>query len=471
MARRFEFCDWALLAAFLIVALVGTWNRALMVNDGAYWLSVTWLGDAWDLYFNQVTGRSVSLFALFGPAWALRRAFDPSAGIHLVVGHLLYFAAPLCLWLVLRAVEPSRVFSRLYLAVTLAMIFFPTEGIPAAGIWMIWIALIADTTRSARQLIVITLGFALALAFTHPVAAGMSLLYLAAGGALTYFNRPFPRHTLAPAAAMTILLLAGYALTSHLFPPTNPSFIAMQDGTRRDYLDPIWMLATIVLFPMLGALWLLLLAPSVGQLGPRWRPTPRLLSIIGIVGLWFAANATSVHLYLFARFTASYILAVAVALALAGPAAEWLARARRPLLWCAAITAVAAVSYNIDIFLFNRFIRQHLVPGVVDVDRQASLAWPRHVGRGLFEMRLYFKWAAGADYVRDVVVPDYESYRQILAFISFFQSDRQSVLYHQLPRTHWIPFECPALDRAVARARDDDDRRFLVFLRENYCVP
>ncbi len=471
MARRFELCDVALLAAFVIVALIGTWNRALMINDGAYWLTVTWLGDAWDLYFKQVIGREVSEFLAFGPAWAFRWAFDPSARTHIVVGHLLYFATPLCLWLVLRAVEPSRLFSRLYLAAMLALIYFPTEVMTASGLWMIWIALLAGAPRPARQVVVITLGFGLLLIFTHPAAAAMSLLYLATGGALTFFRRPFPRHTLKPAAAMTLLVVVGYLLTSRLFPPTNPSFIAMQAETGDQYVDPLWLYTTIVLFPMLGALWLLLLAPGVAQVAPRWRLGSLGATIIGVIGLWFAANATSVHLFLFARFTVSYILAVAVALALAGPSGEWLAHARRPLAWCAAITSVAALSYNVDIVLFDRFVERHLVPGVTDVDQQASMDWPKPTTRVLFEPRWYFKWAAGADYVRDVVMPDYERYRQILAFVSFFQSDRQSVLYHQLPRTHWIPFECAPLDRAAARARDDADRRFLVLLRENYCVP
>lgn len=471
MPRRFDLCDRALLAAFLIVVGVGTCNRVLLVNDGAYFLSVIWLGDAWDLYFNQFGGRALALLAMFGPAWALRWAFTPSADIHLVVGHLLYFAAPLCLWLALRAAEPSRVFSRLYLSAMLTLIYFPSEMIVAVGLWMVWSALIADAARAPWQVIVITLGFALVLAFTHPVTAMMSLLYLAVGGALTAFGRPFPRHTLKPAAAMTILLLLGYVLTSHLLPSTNPSIIAMQSASSSDYLDPIWMLATIALFPMLGALWLLLMAPGVRQLGARWRLPASGAAILGVLGLWFAANGTSLYTYLFTRYTLSSVLTVALALSLAGPAAEWLTRARGPLLWCAVITTVAALSYNVDIFLLRRFVDQHLVPGVIDVDRQASMAWPRPVGRGLFETRQYFKWGAGPDYVRDVVVPDYEPYRQVLAFISFFQSDRQSVLYHQLPRTHWIPFECAPLDRAVARAHDDADRRFLVFLRGNYCVP
>jgi hypothetical protein len=471
MAKRFELCDGALLGAFLIIALVGTWNRALMINDGAYWLAVTWLGDAWDLYFKQVVGREVSEFLAFGPAWAFRWAFDPSARTHIVVGHLLYFATPLCLWLALRTVEPSRLFSRLYLAAMLALIYFPTEVMTASGLWMIWIALLAGAPRPARQVVAITLGFALLLAFTHPAAAAMSLLYLATGGALTFLGRPFPRHTLIPAAAMTILVVAGYVLTSRLFPPTNPSFIAMQAETGDQYVDLLWLYSTVVLFPMLSALWLLLLAPGMAQVAPRWRLSALGAAIIGVIGLWFAANATTVHLFLFARFTVSYILAVAVALALAGPTEAWLAHARRPLFWCAAITSVAAFSYNVDIFLFNRFVERHLVPGVTDVDRQASMAWPRPSTRGLFETRWYFKWAAGVDYTRDVVMPDYERYRQILAFVSFFQSDRRSVLFHHLPqKNHWIPFECAPLDRAVARAHDDDDRRFLVFLRENYCV-
>src|SRR6202012_6048471 len=151
------------------------WNRVLLVNDGAYFLSVTWLGDAWDLYFNQFVGRSISLLMAFGPAWALRWAVEPSAGIYIVVGHLLFFAVPLCLWLAVRWVEPSRIHSRLYLAAMLALIYFPSEIIPAAGLWMIWIASIA-TPRPARQVIGVTLAFALVLAFTHPAAAMMSLL-------------------------------------------------------------------------------------------------------------------------------------------------------------------------------------------------------------------------------------------------------------------------------------------------------
>jgi hypothetical protein len=460
MTRRLDLPDWALLAAFIAIAIVGSLNHVLLVNDGAYFLSVTWLGDAWDLYFNQFVGRALSLLLAFGPAWALRAAAAPSAKLFLLAAHLLYFAVPLILWLVLRAVETVRVYSRLYLAAMLVLVYFPTELIAASGLWMIWMALI---TRRAGSVALTTIGFAVPLAFAHPTAATMSLLYACVGGILVLLGRPFPRHTLAPAAAMALLLLAAYVATSHLWPSTNPTIIAMQGASSRDYLDPVWMATTLALFPMLAATWLLLLAPC--------RPLPSwVIAAIGVIGLWFAANATSLYTYLFARHTVSHVLALALALALATPPQDWLARAHRPLVWCAAIAAAAALSYNVDIFLFGRFVDRHLAAGVTDVDREAATPWPKPVGRGLFEKRFYFKWAAGADYVRDVVMPDYERYRQVLAFISFFRSDRQSVLFHRLPQGHWVPFECAAVERAEARAHDDADRRFLAFLGGYYCV-
>ena len=41
-------------------------------SHGAFLLSVGWLGDAWDLYFNQLSERSVSTMVSFGPAWLAR---------------------------------------------------------------------------------------------------------------------------------------------------------------------------------------------------------------------------------------------------------------------------------------------------------------------------------------------------------------------------------------------------------------
>ena len=254
--------DIALLAAFLLIAGLGIWTNCLLFNDGAVLLSVGWLGDAWDLYFNQIAGRAVSTFATFGPAWAIRRAFDLSPGAYMVLAHTLYFAVPLGVWLVIRAVEPMRAFSRLYLATTLVLINFPSELIVGIGLWTIWVALLADPARSIRQTTVATLGLGLAMAFTHPSTAAMSLIFLIIGLVRTRFGRPFPRGVIVAAATMTALLLAAYALTSTFLPPTNPSIVDALGIGRYDYVDLAWMVVTLFIFPMLPALWLLQLAPG-----------------------------------------------------------------------------------------------------------------------------------------------------------------------------------------------------------------
>ena len=468
MTRTLDRIDLALLAAFLFIALLGTSTRCLLVNDGAFLLSAGWLGDAWDLYFNQIATRAVSTLVTFGPAWAARWAFGLSAGAYIVLVHALYFAAFLGLWLAIFMVEPHRVFSRLYLAIMLAIVYFPSETLVGIGLWMLWAAIVADPARSRAAAIVATLCFAPFLAFTHPVTASMSLIYLAVGGALVAFGRPFPRQTLLPTALMTVLLVAGYFVTSALFPPSNPTFATMNETAKYDYVDPVWMLATLGVFPMIAVLWLLLLAPGLDSAALRWR-LPRLaILVLAAVGLWFAANGTSLLTYLFARHSATHVLALALTLALAGPAV-WLVQARTPLMSFAAIIAVAGISYNIDLILFGRFIDQRLVPGVVDVDKPSPAADQRK--RTSASTNTYFKWAEGSDYVHDVVAPNYQRYPHSLAFYSFFRSDRRSVLFHDVPTRFWMPYECPALDRALARARDDLDRQFLTFLRENYCVP
>ena len=114
--------SWALLAAYLLAAALGTWQSCLLVTDGAVFLSSVWLGSAWDLFFDQIAGRAVSTFFQFGLAWLLRPAFGSSTQGFLAVAHILYFAAPLVLWLVVRAVEPQRIYSRLLLAITLPLI-------------------------------------------------------------------------------------------------------------------------------------------------------------------------------------------------------------------------------------------------------------------------------------------------------------------------------------------------------------
>jgi hypothetical protein len=267
---------------------------------------------------------------------------------------------------------------------------------------------------------------------------------------------------------MTVLLLAAYLFTSAFLPPTNPSIIDALSVGRYDHIDPAWLAATLWLFPILAILWLLLLAPAAEGMSSQWRIPASVIAIVGIVGLWFAANGTSLLTPIFARHSAMHVLALAAALASTMPL--WSLHARRPLMWLAAITAVAAVSYNVDLWLFGRFVDRHLEAGVINVDDAGRPKWPLQRTRQAIDTSLFFKWAAKPDYLRDVVLPDYQRYYQALAFYSFFRSDRRSVLFRRMLPRQWVPFECAATDRALARARDDLDRQFLTFLRENYCV-
>ena len=90
---------------------------------------------------------------------------------------------------------------------------------------------------------------------------------------------------------------------------------------------------------------------------------------------------------------------------------------------------------------------------------------------GPYGIRGTFKYAAGADYQRDVVVPMYDWYRVTLAFYSYFRSDRTSVMFHRLgQRGDWIPFECGPLERARGLPHDERDQAFLAFLADRYCV-
>jgi hypothetical protein len=226
-----------------------------------------------------------------------------------------------------------------------------------------------------------------------------------------------------------------------------------------------------VAFPVLAALWFLLVAPGLEGVGLRSRIVRPAIIIMAVVGLWFAANGTSLLTYLFARHSATHVFALALALALASPALQWLERARRPLMLYATIMAVAAISYNVDLVLFGRFVDRHLTAGLADVDKLPPSEWPRLRQRAPIDASTFFKWQAAPDYVRDVVVPDYQRYIHSLAFYSFFRSGRRAVLFHALPAGYWTPFECPAARRALGNARDDLDRQFLRFLSENYCVP
>jgi hypothetical protein len=174
-------------------------------------------------------------------------------------------------------------------------------------------------------------------------------------------------------------------------------------------------------------------------------------ALLAVFGLWSAAAGTNLLTYLAARHTAPYVLALAVTLALAAPA-RWLEESRRGLLLYAAIAVIAAASYASDLMLFGRYVDQRMAPGYHNVERLPAEPWPEpYLKSSLAHMA--FKWGAGPDYVRDVVVPTYDWYRITLAFISFFRSDRQSVLFHPAGRPgDWLPFECEGVRAAAAHA-------------------
>jgi hypothetical protein len=456
--------DRALLAAFVVAAVLGSLGQCLLVNDGAIFVAVGWLGGAWDLYLRQLASRAVSIYLSFGPAQLVLWVLPLSPAAFVALAHILYFAAPLALWLLLRAIEPHRLFSRLYLAIVLALLFFPSEAIVGIGLWMIWLALASDPRRTLREVVAATMLLGAALVFTHPAIAVMSLLYLVVGAGLIAFGRPVPRRSLFAAAALFVVLLAGNLVASRLLAPTNPQIVAALASGRLAYLDPVAMAAEIGRFMAIGVLWLLLVGPGLfGRFGPVS------FALLAIFGLWSAAAGTNLLTYLAARHTAPYVLALAVTLALAAPD-RWLEEARRGLVLYAAIAATAAVSYASDLLLFGQYVDRRLPPGYVNVEELRTEPWPApYLKSSLAHMA--FKWAAEPDYVRDVVVPTYDWYRITLAFISFFRSDRQTVLFHPTGRPgDWLPFECEAVQRALARARDAPDRTFLEFLGANACV-
>ena len=140
---------------------------------------------------------------------------------------------------------------------------------------------------------VATLCFAPLLCLSHPITALMSLIYLAVGGVLSATGRPFPRHTLMAAGAMAVLVLAGCLATSAFLSPSNPTIAALHATARYDYIDPIWMIGTLAAFPVLAALWFLLLAPGLESIGLRSRVVQPIVIIMAVAGLWFAANGTS----------------------------------------------------------------------------------------------------------------------------------------------------------------------------------
>jgi hypothetical protein len=214
-----------------------------------------------------------------------------------------------------------------------------------------------------------------------------------------------------------------------------------------------------------------MLAPGLNAAVLRWRLPPPAVWVIGGFGLWFAVNGVTQVTWVYARHTAVHVLALAATLALAAPSAAWLAAARRALSLFAAITVAAALSYSVDLVLLERYVASRLAPGYVDAETLRDPPWPPP--RTLPTAgRVLFKWTAGADYVRDVVVPDYDWYVLTLAFQSFFQSDRTAVLFHRISDSGWVPYQCAPVRRALDQARDERDARFLRFILDTgYCVP
>lgn len=469
MDERFDRSDAVLLGALALAAILGTWTRALMVNDGAVFLTAGWFDNSWDLYFSQNADRWLATYVTYGPAWAARHGLGLSARAYMIAAHLFYFAVPLVLWLVLRRVETQRLFSRLYLAIVLPMLYFPTELILGLGLWSIWLAMLCDPARSDRQGAIATVVFAVLLVFTHPSTGLMSLLYLAVGIALGALGRPVPRRSLVGAGAMAVLVLGGYFTVGHWLKATNPTVLTALANNRYAYIDPSWMLATMVLFPALLAQWLLLLAPGTESARLRWRIAPFAIGLIASLGIVSAALGTGLLTSVYARHTAAYVLALAAVLALVSPAA-WIASARRALVAYALVASAAIVSYNADLMFFGRLADRYTTPGLIDIDAPGE-GWPTITAENSLG-RTYYKWFAGVDYARDVVVPIYDWHRLALAFYSYFRSDRRTVLYHRLDRSgDWLPFPCPVVARTLAQTHDTQDRMFLAFLGEKYCVP
>ena len=456
-----EASDLALLTAYITLAVLGTSTSALLLNDGAVLLSAGWLGNGWDLYFSQIAGRAVSLMMAYGPSWALRAIFGLSANTFVPLGHALYFAMPLGLWLAIRTIEPQPIYSRLYLAIALILAYFPSEMLAAAGLWTAWAAWIAAPKRTTANTTIATILFSAVLAFTHPACLLMSGMLLVTGLASRLLGVPIPARQLTAAATMTGLLTVGYLLISRVLPPSNPTIVAALAHGSLDYANPVRLVTTFTLFPLVPALWLLLLLPALPGRGARTGT----VALVGLLGLWFAAAGTGLLTWLYARHSAPYVIALALALAQTAPS-RWLHRARGPLLWFSGIGLVAAFSYNVDIFLFGRYLDRFLKPGFVDVD-SIGPAWPPPV-TDRSGARAWGKWFSGDDYARDVLVPEYDWYRSTLLFYSYFRSGGTGALYHRLERGgDWLPFECDALARTVRRP---DTAAFVEFLAQRYCV-
>ena len=436
------------------------------MHDGAILLTAGWLGDAWDLYFSQNASRAVSTLLSFGPVWLVRRAFGPSAGTYMVLGHVLYFAMALVPWLVLRAIEPHRLFSRLYLAVTLAMIYFLAEVVFGVAFWLMWLAVIVRPARTTAQIALATLLLGLAMAFCHPVTGLMTLVYLVAGGVLVGLRRPFPRHTLVAGAALAVLLLLAYFAQSRWLAATNPTILNAVSIIRFDYIDPDLDGGNDGDVPDAGRA---VVAPAgaglhCGRDAPV-APTVALIADLRAV----VRSGRHGHADLALRPPHRGLHPGRGGRARPA-AARGLARRRQRRVGALCPGRIGGVRVR------TTSISCCSAASSIATPRQAgsmSIGSPWHGSRefgGQQRHALAFKWGAGQDYVRDMVVPTFDWYRLTLAFYTYFHSDRQRVLYHLVERPgDWKPYECPALARARALPHDATDLKFIDFLAEHYC--
>ena len=143
---------------------------------------------------------------------------------------------------------------------------------------------------------------------------------------------------------------------------------------------------------MLAVLWILLLAPGLESAALRWRLAPLAIVVVGVIGLWFAFNGTNSLTWIFARQTAPYVLALALALRLRRPRRHGLPRhdCRSAL---RGRHLGASVSYTIDLALFGRAVDAELAPLSADAASAPRLAEsdrrrrrPAHIGPHLLQM-------------------------------------------------------------------------------------
>ena len=101
-----------------------------------------------------------------------------------------------------------------------------------------------------------------------------------------------PLRTVFAAAALSVLCWQSISRPA-VAAADQPDLVAALGRGSHAYINPIWMLRTLVLFPMLAALWFLLLVPGAGTLGVHWRLLQPATLVVAVLGLWCAAAGTA----------------------------------------------------------------------------------------------------------------------------------------------------------------------------------